>query len=80
MLDVVFRERSSEHWLNALTGVLPISPVLNVKQALDNPFLEEIDMIQAVPHLDDPQLKLISNPLKFDGARLAQRVCRPLEG
>lgn len=78
-LDAVFRERSTEHWLNVLAGMLPISPVLSVKQALDNPFLEEIDMVQAVPHPDDPQLKLLGNPLKFDGERLAQRVCRPLE-
>jgi len=78
-LDEAFGAHPTRHWLGALTGVLPVSPVLTVQQALDNPFLREIDMVRPVPHPGDPELKLLGNPLKFDGARLSQRVCRPLE-
>lgn len=78
-LDAVFSEHPNAHWLKTLTGVLPISPVLTVRQALDNPFLEEIDMIRPVSHPHDPEMKLLGNPLKFDGARLPQRVCQPLQ-
>jgi crotonobetainyl-CoA:carnitine CoA-transferase CaiB-like acyl-CoA transferase len=77
-LDAEFRKQLTAHWLQALAGVLPISPVLTVEQALQNPFLEEIDMVRAVPHPRDPAMKLLGNPLKFNGERLAQRVCRPL--
>jgi hypothetical protein len=35
-------------------------------------------MIRPVPHPQDPEMKLLGNPLKFDGERLPQRVCRPL--
>ena len=78
-LDAAFRRQPTAHWLKTLTGVLPISPVLTVKQAFENPFVQEIDMVRAVPHPQDADMKLLGNPLKFDGARLSQQPCRPLE-
>jgi crotonobetainyl-CoA:carnitine CoA-transferase CaiB-like acyl-CoA transferase len=78
-LDAEFRKQPTSYWLKALTGVLPISPVLTVEQALQNPFLEEIDVVRSVPHPRDPEMKLLGNPLKFNGERLSQRVCRPLD-
>jgi crotonobetainyl-CoA:carnitine CoA-transferase CaiB-like acyl-CoA transferase len=78
VLDVTFRQRSTADWLEALKGVLPVAPVLTVKQALDNPFVLEVDMIRTVPHPTNPDMKLLGNPLKFNGERLAQRVCKPL--
>jgi crotonobetainyl-CoA:carnitine CoA-transferase CaiB-like acyl-CoA transferase len=58
--------------------VLPIAPVLNLKQALDNPFVEEVGMVSQVPHPRKDDLKLLANPLKFDGERLSQQPCSPL--
>ena len=78
-LDAEFRKEPTAHWLQALSGVLPISPVLTVEQALQNPFLDEIDMVRPVPHPRDPEMKLLGNPMKFNGERLSQRVCRPLD-
>lgn len=78
-LDAAFGEHPTEHWLQALNGRLPVSPVLTVRQAFENPFLREIDMVRPVPHPHDPEMKLLANPLKFDGARLEQRPCRPAE-
>ncbi|MEJ8850036.1 CoA transferase [Variovorax rhizosphaerae] len=77
-LDTAFGKKPTAHWLQVLTGVLPISPVLNVRQALDNPFLQEIDMVKDVPHPADPEMKLLANPIRFDGGRLEQVACRPL--
>jgi crotonobetainyl-CoA:carnitine CoA-transferase CaiB-like acyl-CoA transferase len=78
-LDAEFRKQPTSYWLKALTGVLPISPVLTVEQALQNPFLEEIDVVRSVPHPRDPEMKLLGIPLKYNGERLSQRVCRPLD-
>lgn len=78
-LDAAFGEQPTAHWLTALTGLLPVSPVLTVRQAFENPFLREIDMVRPVPHPQDPEMKLLANPLKFDGQRLDQRPCRPVE-
>ncbi len=79
ILDAAFSEFPTAHWLKTLTGVLPVSPVLSVREALDNPFVRETDMIRPVPHPEDPEMKLLGNPLRFDGERLSQRACRPLE-
>lgn len=78
-LDRAFSQKPTAHWLEALSGVLPVSPVLTVPQALDNPFVQEVDMVRAVPHPLAPDLKLLANPLKFDGIRPTQRVCGSLE-
>jgi crotonobetainyl-CoA:carnitine CoA-transferase CaiB-like acyl-CoA transferase len=77
-LDSEFRKRSTEHWLSALRGVLPIAPVLDVRQALDNPFVTEAGMVSQVPHPLKPDMKLLSSPLKFDGVRPEQVACRAL--
>ncbi|WP_285410150.1 CoA transferase [Variovorax sp. efr-133-TYG-130] len=78
-LDRVFSESPTSHWLEALSGVLPISPVLTVPQALENQFVQEVDMVRTVPHPLAPDMRLLGNPLKFDGNRPTQRVCGPLE-
>jgi crotonobetainyl-CoA:carnitine CoA-transferase CaiB-like acyl-CoA transferase len=77
-LDAEFRKRSTEHWLSALRGVLPIAPVLDVQQALNNPFVTEAGMVSQVPHPLKPDMKVLSNPLKFDGVRPEQVACRAL--
>lgn len=77
-LDTEFRKQPVEHWLKVLRGVLPIAPVLDLKQALDNPFVDEAGMVTTVPHPFKPDMKLLANPLKFDGRRLAQAPCHPL--
>ncbi|GAB5101287.1 CaiB/BaiF CoA transferase family protein [Caballeronia sp. HLA56] len=77
-LDRVFREHGTNHWLSVLQGKLPIGPVLTVGQALANPFVVESGMISQVPHPARPDFRMLSNPLKIDGARLSQRVCASL--
>lgn len=77
VLDVLFKKEDTAHWLSALTGVLPIAPVLTIKQAFENPFLNEIDMVRSVPHAKEPSMRLLGNPIKFDGERLSQQPCRP---
>ena len=74
-LDAEFRRQPTRHWLAALGGVLPISPVYDLASALENPFLRENGMVSAVPHPARPDLRVLSNPLKINGQRLPQRVC-----
>ncbi|MEQ8507682.1 MAG: CoA transferase [Rhodospirillaceae bacterium] len=69
-LDAIFSQKSTEAWVEQFKGVLPISPVYDIAQALDNPFLDEIDMIAEVDHPDRPNLRVLHNPIKLDGQRL----------
>jgi crotonobetainyl-CoA:carnitine CoA-transferase CaiB-like acyl-CoA transferase len=52
--------------------VLPIAPVNDLQQALDNPFLKRAGMVSDVPHPLRPDMKVLASPLKFDGERPAQ--------
>ncbi|KAK49222.1 CoA-transferase [Caballeronia jiangsuensis] len=77
-LDPIFASRSTADWLALLSGHLPVAPVYDVAQALANPFVEEVGMINRVPHPSKQDFRILSNPLKVNGQRLAQQVCAPL--
>jgi crotonobetainyl-CoA:carnitine CoA-transferase CaiB-like acyl-CoA transferase len=68
-LDPAFRQRTTADWLARLAGVLPVGPVYDVAQALDSPFVSRSGMVQAVPHPDRPDLRVLASPIKIDGER-----------
>ncbi len=74
-LDGEFRKHPTAHWMKAFGGVLPISPVCSLADALENPFLAENGMVSAVPHPARADFRMLSNPLKINGVRPAQRTC-----
>ena len=73
VLDVVFTQKTTAQWLAQLNGQLPAAPVYDLPQALDNPYLETLGMIQPVPHPLKPDFRALSNPIKLDGERLENR-------
>jgi crotonobetainyl-CoA:carnitine CoA-transferase CaiB-like acyl-CoA transferase len=78
VLDEEFRKFTTEEWLKRLAGKLPVGPVYDLPQALENPFVARSGMIRTVAHPANPGLKLLSNPLKVDGARPNSGVCASL--
>jgi crotonobetainyl-CoA:carnitine CoA-transferase CaiB-like acyl-CoA transferase len=78
ILDREFRKRPTRYWLDKLNGKVPIAPVLDIAEAIDNPYLAETQMISNVPHPDKPSLRALANPIKINGKRLEQVVCPPL--
>jgi crotonobetainyl-CoA:carnitine CoA-transferase CaiB-like acyl-CoA transferase len=74
-LDAEFRKHPTAHWIEALGGVLPVAPVYDLEQALENPFLESNGMVASVPHPERPDLRVLANPIKINGKRLSQQVC-----
>ncbi len=73
ILDGVFLQHSSAHWVEKLGGVVPVAPVLTLPQALDNP--ATADMIDIVDHPDRPEgMRVLANPIRLDGARLPNRA------
>lgn len=69
LLDAVFRTKTTTEWMAALAGRVPVAPVLTVAQALDNPYLAKTDGIQALDHPERPGLRVLSSPIRVDGAR-----------
>jgi len=77
LLDDVFRQQPSDHWLNLLGGVIPVAPVLTLPEALDNPRVA--DMIDTVSHPDHRDgIRVLANPVKLDGARVPNRAAPKL--
>ncbi|MDG2243329.1 MAG: CoA transferase [Rhodospirillaceae bacterium] len=73
ILDEEFSQLPTDAWVERFKGIIPISPVYDMAQALDNPFVDEIDMITEVNHPDRPGLRVLNNPIKLDGKRVPIR-------
>jgi crotonobetainyl-CoA:carnitine CoA-transferase CaiB-like acyl-CoA transferase len=73
-LDAVFETAPTARWLERLQGLLPAAPVYDMEQALDNPFVQQVGMIQRTPHPEKPGFRALANPIRLDGQRLGGRV------
>jgi crotonobetainyl-CoA:carnitine CoA-transferase CaiB-like acyl-CoA transferase len=78
LLDDAFATRSTAQWMQALAGKLPIAPVLGLADALRNPYVERVGMVQALPHATAAGFRVLANPIKLDGQRLPGRACSAL--
>ena len=75
ILDGMFLRHPNAHWLAKLGGVVPVAPVNDLMQALDNPLVA--DMLDTVAHPEGP-LRVLSNPIMIDGRRLPNRAAPKL--
>jgi succinate--hydroxymethylglutarate CoA-transferase len=69
ILDATFRQRPTAEWMRRLAGQVPVAPVLGLAQALNNPYFAKTDGIQQIAHPSRPDLRVLSNPIRLDGAR-----------
>ncbi len=70
-LDELLSMRTTSEWLSVLGGHVPFAPITNLDQALDNPFVAEIGMVEDVEHPDAKEgtLRLLSSPIRINGER-----------
>ncbi len=78
VLDAEFKKRPTREWLTILASVVPVSPVLELHEALSSPFVREIGMLQSIPHPHRPDFKALANPIKVDGRRMSQTAAPTL--
>jgi len=77
LVDAILSTRPSAYWIEKFAGRIPIAPVLDIAQALDSPYVQQVDMLQQVAHPAGTQ-RLLRNPVKIDGKRLAGRAAPAL--
>ncbi len=77
-LDAEFRTQTTSYWLGKLEGRLPVAPVLGLAEALESDFVRESGMLAQVEHPHKPQLRMLANPLRFNGKRPRMAACSPL--
>jgi crotonobetainyl-CoA:carnitine CoA-transferase CaiB-like acyl-CoA transferase len=73
LLDAAFLQDTTAHWLERLQGLLPVAPVHDLAQALDNPFAAAVGMVRTVPHERRADFRALANPIKLDGERPPSR-------
>jgi crotonobetainyl-CoA:carnitine CoA-transferase CaiB-like acyl-CoA transferase len=73
VLDAEFERQTTQHWLGRLQGLLPVAPVYDLAQALDNPFAKAIGMVRDLAHPARADFRVLANPIKLDGERLPSR-------
>lgn len=78
ILDEVFSQQPTSYWVDQLKGVIPVSPVYDLREALENPFVHDIGMVRATPHPANPKFRTISNPIKLNGQRVGSVPCNAL--
>lgn len=69
VLDAILGEQTTEHWLPLLQKKVPVAPVYDLPNAIDNEFVRKVGMTQSVSHHATGELQLLSNPVKIDGQR-----------
>ncbi len=78
MLDDAFSHATTKAWLEKLTGKVPVAPVNDIAQALDNPFVAERGGIADYAYPDGRTARLIVNPIRCPDAELPRRAAPAL--
>jgi crotonobetainyl-CoA:carnitine CoA-transferase CaiB-like acyl-CoA transferase len=74
LLDQAFAKNTTGNWLIRLAGKVPVAPVNDVAQALDNPFVAERGSVQDFRYPDGRAARLIASPLRLSDAELPKRA------
>ena len=70
VLDKIFQTEDTDHWFEKLQTYIPVAPVYNLPNALDNPFVASIGMMQTMTHREFGEYRGLSNPIKIDQQRM----------
>ena len=78
LLDRIFMTQPTAHWTTLFAGRLPVAPVLDIGQALENPFAAEMGRIGSVEHPTGP-LRVLAPATEINGAPISQAAA-PVAG
>ena len=75
-LAPTFATRSRGEWLHQLESYdVPVSPVYNMAEVLDDPQVRHLELVEAVEHPQAGKLKFIGGPVRYEG--LAKNASGP---
>ncbi|HVR52491.1 MAG TPA: CoA transferase [Pseudorhodoferax sp.] len=74
LLDGALVQQPTAVWLERLSGKVPVSPVFDVAQALDNPFVHERAGVVDFDYGDGRSARMIANPIRVAGRELPHRA------
>lgn len=69
-VDAVLSEDTTANWMATLGGQVPFAPVLDIGEALDNPYVAEVGLTETVGHPDvSAGLRTLASPFRINGER-----------
>ncbi len=74
LLDEAFSNDTTSAWLQKLTGKVPVAPVNDIAQALDNPFVAERGSVADYAYPDGRTARLVVNPIRVTDVDLPRRA------
>ncbi|MBC6402783.1 MAG: CoA transferase [Hyphomonadaceae bacterium] len=71
-MEAVLKTDTVAHWMEKFAGTVPAAPVYDIAQALDNPYVAEVEMVyeDAHPGMSQGKIRLLSSPYRINGERL----------
>jgi crotonobetainyl-CoA:carnitine CoA-transferase CaiB-like acyl-CoA transferase len=65
-LDAVLSGATTAEWVARLGGKVPVAPVHDVQQALDNPFVAEQERVLYFEHPEHGKIRGVASPVRLD--------------
>lgn len=73
-IESVFMTDTTENWMAKFSGKVPASPVYDIAQALDNPFVHSRDGVVTATDESGRQVKGVASPIRCSGLELPLRA------
>lgn len=69
ILDEALSAKTTAEWLAEFGGTVPASPILDIGQAMDNPYLSERDLLHNFPNPASPDemFRMVAHPIRNEG-------------
>lgn len=81
LLEPVLKTRSTDEWLALLEpAAVPCGPINTLDRVFADPQVQHRNMALTLPHPQAGKVKLVSNPVRFDGQALNAESAPPLLG
>ena len=81
LLEPLLQQRNTDDWLKALEAVgVPCGPINRLDQVFADPQVQHRGLQLTLPHPQAGEVKLVSNPVRFDGKALNAETAPPLLG
>lgn len=78
ILDEALSEKTTAEWMTTFDGLVPASPVLNVEQALTNPYVTQRGLISELSTDEDTSFKVLRSPIRFGNEDIEKKLAPSL--
>ncbi|MCM2346866.1 MAG: CoA transferase [Acidovorax soli] len=74
LIDEALMARSTQEWMEGLSGKVPVAPVNDIRQALENDFVHERELVRDFEYGDGRKARLLANPIRITGVDLPNKA------